>query len=76
MTEETPMTSSTTQPPRDPLTAIWFALGLLVALLVGVAAGVLGRLGGELLPVAVLTGFGAFGGTVTLAVLVINLFKR
>lgn len=70
------MADETAQPPRDPLTAVWFALGLLVALLAGVAAGVLGRLGGEHLALAVLTGFGAFGGTVTLVVLVISLFKR
>jgi hypothetical protein len=70
------MTGSTAQPPRDPFVAVWFALGLLVALLAGVAAGVLGRLGGEHLPLAVLTGFGAFGGATTLVVLVISLFRR
>jgi hypothetical protein len=64
------------QPPKDPLLAVWFALGVIVALLAGVAAGVLGRLGGENIAAAVLTGFGAFGGTTTLVVLVINLFKR
>ncbi len=70
------MTSSTAQPPRNPLMAVWFALGLLFALLVGVGAGVLVRMGGELLPVAVLTGFGALGGTTKFAVLVLTLFKR
>jgi hypothetical protein len=70
------MTGPTAQPPRDPLTAVWFALGLLVATLAGVAAGVLGRLGGEHLPVAVLTAFGTFGGTTTLVVLMISLFRR
>ena len=70
------MTGSTIQPPKDPLLAVWFALGLIVALLAGVAAGVLGRLGGEHMGLAVLTGFGAFGGTTTLVVMVINLFRR
>ena len=70
------MTGSTAQPPRDPLLAVWFALGVLVAALAGVAAGVLGRRGGEHLPVAVLTGFGTFGGTTTLVVLIIGLFRR
>jgi hypothetical protein len=63
------------QPPKDPLAAVWFALGLILALLAGVAAGVLGRLGGEHLALAVLTGLGAFGGTTTLVILVINLFR-
>jgi hypothetical protein len=40
-----------------------------------VKAGVLVRMGGELLPVAVLTGFGALGST-RFAVLVLTLFKR
>jgi hypothetical protein len=70
------MADGTPQPPRDPLVAVWFALGLLVALLAGLAAAVLGRLGGEHLALAALTGFGAFGGTTTLVVLTISLFKR
>jgi len=64
------------RPKDDPLLALWFALGLLLALIVGVAAGVLDRLGGDNIATAVLTGGGAFGGTVTLVVLVIKLFKR
>ena len=33
-------------------------------------------MGGELLPLAVLTGFGALGSTTKFAVLVLTLFKR
>jgi hypothetical protein len=70
-----PMTGSTAPPPKDPLVAVWFALGLIFALFVGTAAGLLGRLSGENIAAAVLTGFGAFGGTTTLVLLVINLFR-
>jgi hypothetical protein len=70
------MAAPAPQPPKDPFLAVWFALGLLFALIVGVVAGVLGRLGGDGLATAVLTGGGAFGGTLTLVVLVIKLFKR
>lgn len=71
------MAAPAPQPPKDdPFLAVWFALGLLFALIVGVAAGVLGRVGGDSLATAVLTGGGAFGGTLTLVVLVIKLFKR
>jgi hypothetical protein len=70
------MAGSAGQPPKDPLLAVWFALGLIFALFVGTAAGLLGRLGGENIAAAVLTGFGAFGGTTTLVLLVINLFRR
>jgi len=70
------MTDSTDQPPRDPFVALWFALGLILALFVGTAAGLLGWLGGRNIAAAVLTGFGVFGGTTTLVLLVINLFRR
>jgi hypothetical protein len=63
-------------PPKDPLLAVWFALGLIFAVLVGTAAGILGWLSGEKIAAAVLTGSGAFGGTITLVLLVINLFRR
>jgi hypothetical protein len=63
-------------PNKDPLLAVWFALGLVFALFVGTAAGILGWLGGEKIAAAVLTGFGAFGGTITLVLLVIKLFRR
>jgi hypothetical protein len=70
------MAGQAPQPPKDPFVAVWFALGLLFALIVGVAAGALSRLGGDNLSTAVLTGGGAFGGTLTLVVLVIKLFKH
>lgn len=52
------------------------ALGLLFALFAGTATGLLGWLSGENVAAAVLTGFGAFAGTTTLVLLIINLFKR
>jgi hypothetical protein len=55
---------------------VWFALGLVLVLFIGTAAGLLSCLGGENIAAAVLTGFGAFGGTTTLVLLVINLFRR
>jgi len=70
------MTDSTAQPQKDPLVAVWFALGLILALIVSTAAGLVAWLGGRNIAAAVLTGFGAFGGTATLVVLAINLFRR
>jgi hypothetical protein len=62
-------------PARDPFLAVWFALGLMFAVFVGTAAGILGWLNGEKTAAAVLTGSGAFAGTITLVVLVIKLFR-
>ncbi len=70
------MAGPTTPPPKDPLVALWFALGLLFVLFVGAATGLLAWLSGENVAAAMLTGFGAFGGTTMLVLLVINLFKR
>ena len=55
---------------------MWFALGLIFAVFVGTAAGILGWLGGEKIAAAMLTGFGACGVTISLVVLVIKLFRR
>lgn len=63
-------------PAKDPLLAVWFALGLIFAVFVGTAAGILGWLSGEKVAAAVLAGFGACGVTITLVVLVIKLFRR
>jgi hypothetical protein len=60
----------------DRLVPVWFAIGLIFALLVGTCAGVLGWLSGQDVPSAVLTGGMSFGGTVTLVALVINLLRK
>ena len=69
------MTQSPKKTLGDSLLPVWFALGLLFALFIGTAAGVLGWLGGQSVAVAVLTGGMCLGGTVTLVVLVINLLR-
>jgi hypothetical protein len=74
--EETLMAGQQAHSPKDPLLAVWFALGLIFALFVGTASGILGWLSGEKIAAAVLTGFATLGGTVTLVLLVINLFRR
>jgi hypothetical protein len=51
---------------------LWVALCILLALLVGVAAGILAWLGGQHPPVAILVGGGAFGGTVAVALTIMN----
>jgi hypothetical protein len=53
----------------DPL---WVALILLLALFVGTVAGVLGWLSGQPAASAILTSGVAFGGTTTLAILILN----
>jgi hypothetical protein len=58
---------------KDQLIFIWLAIGTVLALLVGVAAGVLAKLGGDKIPVAILKGGGAFVGTLTLVILTIGL---
>jgi hypothetical protein len=55
---------------------IWFAIGVICAVLAGIGAGILGWLGGEHVPAAILTGCGAFGGTLLLCVAVIRLLCR
>lgn len=63
-------------PLDDRLVPIWFAIGLVFALLVGTCAGILGWLSGQDVAAALLTGGMAFGGTVTLVALVINLLCK
>ncbi|WP_459709417.1 hypothetical protein [Actinophytocola sp. KF-1] len=53
---------------------MWLAFAMIVALFVGTAAGVLGWLSGQSPAAAVLTGGVAFGGTLTLAIVVIRFF--
>ena len=62
--------------PEDRLVSVWLAIGVLFALFVGTCAGMLGRLSGQSVAAAVLTGGTCFGGTVTLVVLIIGLLRR
>lgn len=64
-----------TQGSSDPNHSLWIALAALTALVIGAAAGVLGWLSGQTIAGAVLTGGVALGGTLTLAVLIINSFR-
>lgn len=50
----------------DPLRAVWTAIILLAAVLVGFAAGLLSVAGRVSLPLAIIAGGGTFGGTVAL----------
>jgi hypothetical protein len=54
------------------LRAVWIALALLAALIVGAAAGLLSFIGGVAPPLAVLAGGGAFGATVILILTVLR----
>lgn len=58
------------------LVPVWTALSVTTALPIGVGAGILDWLGGQAVPVAILTGGLAFGGSVTLAILIINTLCR
>ena len=58
---------------QDPnINTLWVALCIILALIVGVAAGILAWLGGQHPPAAILIGGGAFGGTVTLTLMIKN----
>jgi heme A synthase len=56
--------STTTNPPTP--RSVWIALILMAAVIVGAGAGLLAYAGGANVPMAVLTGGGAFAGTVLL----------
>lgn len=58
------------------LTAVWIAIAVVLATIVALAAGVLAWLAGDVLAKSVLIGFGGFGGTLTLALLVLSAFQR
>jgi hypothetical protein len=59
-------------PGFDPV-PVWFGIGTVLALFLGTGAGILGRLSGQNLAAAVLTGGVCFATTVTLVVVVIAL---
>ena len=56
--------------------AIWVAISVVAAALVGVGTGVLWWLAGKVVAEAVVLGFVAFGGTLTLALLLLGAFRR
>ncbi len=58
--------------PDSAIKALWVALFLMLALFIGVAAGILAWLGGQDPPASVLIGGSAFGGTVTIALMIKN----
>jgi hypothetical protein len=66
MTTQTPAPIPTPAPAASTPRAVWIAIMLLTATLVAVAAGFLAYAGGARIPTAVLTGGGAFAGTVAL----------
>jgi hypothetical protein len=63
-------------PMKDDLVAVWFAFGLVLALFVATAAGLLGRHSGQSATAAMLTAAEYFGGTLTLVILAIKLLRR
>jgi len=52
--------------------ALWVALSVLFALVIGLGAGILAWMGGQLPPTAVLVGGSAFGGTLGIALMVLS----
>lgn len=64
------------RPNGDRLKAVWIAIGIVLALLVGESAGILAWLGGNKIPAAILEGGGAFIATITVVVLIVGLFPR
>jgi hypothetical protein len=70
------LAKSSRPPTQDDLLAVWLALSLMFALLVGTAGGFLGWRSGQGPAAAVLTGGYVFGGTLTLAILMIKLLRR
>ena len=70
------MPPSAKPPSNGELVAIWFAISLIFALLVGSGAGLLDWRGGHSPTTALLAAGAAFGGALTLMILVINLLRR
>jgi hypothetical protein len=68
--------SSSKPPSNGELVAVWLAVGVMFALLVGTAAGFLGWLCSHSLAAALLTAGAAFGSALTLMILVIQLLRR
>jgi hypothetical protein len=70
------MAQSSSRQGRSGHVPVWIGLAVLLALFIGTGAGVLGCLSGQVPAAAILTGGVAFGGTLTLALLIINMLCR
>ena len=64
-----------TSGPNAAISALWVAICILLALFIGVAAGILAWLAGQDPPAAILTGGGAFGGSLALALMIKKALK-
>jgi hypothetical protein len=62
--------------PDSSIKALWVALCVILALLVGITAGILAWLGGQHPPAAILVGGGAFGGTITVTLMIMNALEE
>lgn len=60
----------------DPLLGVWVTILALVAVFVGGSAGVLAWIDSLDVPRAIMTGFAAFGGSFTLALLLLSTLKK
>jgi hypothetical protein len=58
------------------LIGLWVAVAVTFGLFVGAAAGVIAWSGGHHAPAAMLTAGAAFGGTITLCLLIINTLRH
>src|SRR5258708_4256937 len=74
--EVTTLANPPRPPAHDDLLAVWFALSVMFALLIGAVGGLLAWRSGQSPAGAILTGGYVFGGTLTLAILVIKLLRR
>lgn len=70
------MAKSARQPAKDDLLLVWLALGLMFALLIGTAGGLLAWRSGQSPAAAILTGGYCFAGALTLIILLIKLLRR
>lgn len=70
------MTQTPPRQKRPGHVAVWIGFAALLALFIGTGAGVLAWLSGQVPAAAILTGGVAFGGTMTLTLVIINLLCR
>lgn len=67
--------SSSLQPPGDRFRLVWFIFAVIFASAVSVVAGLLRYANGHDIASSVITGGIAFGGALTLAIIVINFWR-